>query len=145
MGNPIVETRRSSDRLISIMGFLILVRCHLYIELGPWFPNPSSLTYLNRNGRGFREDQLICLDRIIISLPLLSLKHFMWWKWPIVIENKLAHKWTNSSMQLVYTRHQEHHGAKPATLLQIIPSRKVNIGWSAKTITFHSIVCQYIQ
>ena len=30
IGNPIVEIRRSHDRLISTMGFPILVRCHLY-------------------------------------------------------------------------------------------------------------------
>ena len=36
IGNPIVEIRRSQDRLISTMGFPILVRQHLYIELGPW-------------------------------------------------------------------------------------------------------------
>ena len=35
IGNPIVETRRSYDRLISTMGFPILVRWHLYIESGP--------------------------------------------------------------------------------------------------------------
>ena len=38
IGNPIVEIRRSKDRLISTMGFPILVRwclC-LYIESGPW-------------------------------------------------------------------------------------------------------------
>ena len=35
MGNPIVEKRRSYDRLISTMGFPILVRQHLYIESGP--------------------------------------------------------------------------------------------------------------
>ena len=35
IGNPIVEIRRSYDRLISTMGFPILVRCHLYIESGP--------------------------------------------------------------------------------------------------------------
>ena len=34
-GNPIVEIRRSYDRLISTMGFPILVRQHLYIESGP--------------------------------------------------------------------------------------------------------------
>ena len=33
IGNPIVEIRRSHDRLISTMGFPILVRWHLYIEL----------------------------------------------------------------------------------------------------------------
>ena len=35
IGNPIVEIRRSHDRLISTMGFPILVRRHLYIESGP--------------------------------------------------------------------------------------------------------------
>ena len=34
--NPIVEIRRSDDRLISTMGFPILARWHLYIEAGPW-------------------------------------------------------------------------------------------------------------
>ena len=37
IGNPILEIRRSYDRLISTMGFLILVRWHLYIESGPRF------------------------------------------------------------------------------------------------------------
>ena len=32
-----MEIRRSYDRLISTMGFPILVRWHLYIESGPWF------------------------------------------------------------------------------------------------------------
>ena len=36
IGNSIVEIRRSYDCLISIMGFPILVRWHLYIESGPW-------------------------------------------------------------------------------------------------------------
>ena len=35
IGNPIVEIRRSLDRLIPTMGFTILVRCDLYIESGP--------------------------------------------------------------------------------------------------------------
>ena len=35
IGNPIVEIRRSYDRLISTMRFPILVRRHLYIESGP--------------------------------------------------------------------------------------------------------------
>ena len=35
IGNPIVEIRRSYDRLISTMGFPILVRWHSYIEPGP--------------------------------------------------------------------------------------------------------------
>ena len=32
-----MEIRRSYDRLISTMGFPILVRWHLYIESGPWW------------------------------------------------------------------------------------------------------------
>ena len=60
IGNSIVEIRRSYDRLISTMGFPILVRCHLYIESGPrsykehvvplsiklyikWYPRPLRL------------------------------------------------------------------------------------------------------
>ena len=39
--NPIVEIRRSLDRLISTMGFPILVRWHLYIESRPRWLNPS--------------------------------------------------------------------------------------------------------
>ena len=35
---PIVEIRRSWDRLISTMGFPILVRWHLYIEQAPVYP-----------------------------------------------------------------------------------------------------------
>ena len=34
-----MEIRRSYDRLISTMGFPILVRWHLYIESGPWLLN----------------------------------------------------------------------------------------------------------
>ena len=38
IGNPIVEIRWSYDRLISTMGFPILVTWHLYIESGPRAP-----------------------------------------------------------------------------------------------------------
>ena len=36
IGKPIVEIRRSYDRLIPTMGFPILIRWHLNIESGPW-------------------------------------------------------------------------------------------------------------
>ena len=36
IGNLVMEIRRSYGRLISTMGFPILVRWHLYIESGPW-------------------------------------------------------------------------------------------------------------
>ena len=41
IGNSIVEIRRSYDRLISTMGFPILVRSHLYIESGPWLKSSA--------------------------------------------------------------------------------------------------------
>ena len=53
--NPIVKIRWSYDRLISTMGFPILIRWHLYIELGPrnaenvfmsWHHHVISLLYL---------------------------------------------------------------------------------------------------
>ena len=37
IGNPIWEIRRSYDRLISTLGFSLLVRWHIYIEAMPWF------------------------------------------------------------------------------------------------------------
>ena len=36
-----MEIRRSYDRLLSTMGFPILVRWHLYIESGPWSHQPE--------------------------------------------------------------------------------------------------------
>ena len=44
IGNPIVEIRRSYDRIISTMGFPILIRCHLYIESGPRSPSACTVT-----------------------------------------------------------------------------------------------------
>ena len=40
IGNRIVEIRRAQDRLISTMGFPILVRRYLYIETGPVRKSP---------------------------------------------------------------------------------------------------------
>ena len=42
IGNLIVEIRRSFDRLISTMGFPILVRWHLYTESGSWLHKPTN-------------------------------------------------------------------------------------------------------
>ena len=47
IGNPIVKIRRSYDRLISTMGFPVLVRWHIYIESGPWKRSPMQV----RDGR----------------------------------------------------------------------------------------------
>ena len=44
IGNPIVEIRRSCDRLISTMGFPILVRRHLYIGSGPRLHHDAVVT-----------------------------------------------------------------------------------------------------
>ena len=45
-GNPIVEIRGSYSRLISTMGFPILVRWHLYIESGSWPPCVAYCTHV---------------------------------------------------------------------------------------------------
>ena len=37
IGNPVMEIQLSSDRLISTIGFHILVRWHLYTESGLWW------------------------------------------------------------------------------------------------------------
>ena len=68
IGNPIVEIRRSYDRLISTMGFPILVRWHLYIESGPW-----SLYVIIRKsfGKAFcacHESHRICRRTICIQM-----------------------------------------------------------------------------
>ena len=67
--NPIVEIRRSSDRLISKMGFPILVRWHLYIESGPrimpvhWFLHYWQVNFLQ-----------VIMPCGTINLPTNSLK-----------------------------------------------------------------------
>ena len=43
--NPIVETRWSYDGLISSLGFLILIRRHLFIESGPRCQLPVKVLY----------------------------------------------------------------------------------------------------
>ena len=56
IGNPIVEIRRSYDRLISTMEFPIWVRWHLYIESGAllwhlqaqWWPSPRPRTFMGK-------------------------------------------------------------------------------------------------
>ena len=49
IGNPIMKIRRSDDRLISTMGFPILVRWHLYIETGPRASLALVFTLFSRN------------------------------------------------------------------------------------------------
>ena len=52
IGNPIVEIRRSYDRLISTMGFHILVRWHLYTESGgKQTYQTSTCILLNKQGK----------------------------------------------------------------------------------------------
>ena len=58
IGNPIVEIRRSYDRLFSTMGFPILVRCHLYIESVPWVNNALSNAMLHDVINTLREQML---------------------------------------------------------------------------------------
>ena len=51
IGNPILEIRRSHDRLIFTMGFLILVRRNHYIESRPWFTHNCT----RQSSRGLNE------------------------------------------------------------------------------------------
>ena len=60
-----MEIRRSYDRLISTMGFPILVRCHLYIESGP-IPGMLTLLVLKPEYSG-----------ITRSIPLLLMPWFL--------------------------------------------------------------------
>ena len=68
IGNPIVEIRRSYDRLISTMGFPILVRQHLYIESLPW----GVYLHLIMNIIAF---QLCTLISVIVILSLWFLSY----------------------------------------------------------------------
>ena len=58
IGNPIMEIRRSYDRLISTMGFPILVRRHLYIESG----SRSSAEVISAL---YNADDLVFIDKCI--------------------------------------------------------------------------------
>ena len=81
--NPIVEIRRSYGRLISTMGFPILVRWHLYIESGLWnhpavFPQIMERHYfpwMRLFGRAIKLLHNASFQRLI-QLELLS-PH--WW------------------------------------------------------------------
>ena len=75
--NPIVEIRQSYYRLISTMGFPIVVRCHLYIGSGPCVPagfltaniaRPSTDTILKAN-----------FDLLFIWLLIISNNFLLWW------------------------------------------------------------------
>ena len=52
MANPIVERRRSLDRLISTMGFFVLVKGHLHIESGPRTGTNANLLIGQANSQG---------------------------------------------------------------------------------------------
>ena len=100
----IVEIRRSYDRLISTMGFSILVRWHLYIESGPrcpmadlvhtwliWvFSLHSALTLWGR-------DEMAPILQTTLSNAFSSMKKFEFW---------LKFHWNlSSSIQLTISQH----------------------------------------
>ena len=87
-----MEIRRSYDRLISTMGFPILVRRHLYIESGPWSLSSirKDLNYLchlsMRNNRKckyvfifLKNSSASKWDVFIWKKKLLKLASAMWW------------------------------------------------------------------
>ena len=84
-GNPIVEIRRSYDRLISTMGFPLLVG-HLYIESGPWyFPTPSQegscFVYVFRSWEHILTALIFTIEIQRLNLELENLvQWYLWWK-----------------------------------------------------------------
>ena len=78
IGNPIVEIRRSYDRLISTMGFPILVRRHLYIESGPRARNSPGIHMQDRVS--MESDNNLGLPWVIIVLaPVTSQPGTLGW------------------------------------------------------------------
>ena len=94
IGNPIVEIRRSKDRLISTMGFPILVRCHLYIESGP---STFSVDWHTVHAKPIPEPklihcQLINFSEIVLNIELIcfnqNISHRVWNALKIVFSGK---------------------------------------------------------
>ena len=71
-----MEIRRSYYRLISTVGFPILVRCHLYIESGPWCCLFSFFSYSCCVLKG----DLNLLVNFFLGICFFSLiSFFAWW------------------------------------------------------------------
>ena len=98
IGNPIVEIRRSDDRLISTMGFPLLVRSHLYTESGPcmlWIWRKIPLAYITsfpiyiQDKLYQRATQVIgtityvwnTLTQVLLIIQLMNAPrhHLVWW------------------------------------------------------------------
>ena len=90
IGNPIVEIRRSYDRLISTMGFPIPVRRHLYIELGPWSSTRTDFNYLHHLSAEKLEDinifswSLKTIQHVNLLAPRKAIWHH--WIWSTLVE-----------------------------------------------------------
>ena len=70
IGNRIVEIRRSYDRLISTMGFPILVRRHLYIDSGPRWYYILSVVWICH-----------CWDKVdMVFISLQYCTHHIWYQ-----------------------------------------------------------------
>ena len=78
IGNPIVNIRRSYDRLISTMRFPILVRWHHYIESEPWWGHAGHVEYscvmIDRCLGSFTANELWkeFLSRYLVSVVLMD-------------------------------------------------------------------------
>ena len=77
-----MEIRRSYDRLISTMGFPILVRWHLYIESGPCRPMFLSLNMMSwvciGSGNGLAPNRHQAIART--NADLFWILNFIWWR-----------------------------------------------------------------
>ena len=84
-----MEIRRSYDRLISTMGFPILVRRHLYIESGPWCLKKMAIVLQTIFLNMLYDNHCILIQ---ISLKFVSnqkKKHhwFRWWLFTETLNN----------------------------------------------------------
>ena len=76
IGKPIVEIRWSYDRLISTMGFPVLVRQHLYIESGPWSLSLEvAVKYVYRA----RTYLFITMPTNVPAIGTINNTHNLWW------------------------------------------------------------------
>ena len=103
VGNPIVEIRRSYDRLISTMGFPILVRRQLYIESGPWYHccmsqhvSHTAQMHLHISARGFLK--ILTTSLSAFQCNCTDIRRYLCFRWVIALFKKTCSFWKPHSI-----------------------------------------------
>ena len=124
IGNPIVEIRRSHDRLISTMGFPILVRKHLYIESGPCMWQIFSAYHLihppTKRNLSWR---LNFVGNSMLSLSAIF-KHFIPWSNQINKDNLLT-------IPVSYVNNMIDGNPRGRHITRILPKTLLLVAWIA--------------